>query len=142
MRFWLSGPLILNELARPSQSIGPEDVRPRLPSLRRYEYSQALKAWAAKHGKPITDAEANYRVDKAVALGELDAAGPVLRILETRREEIVEAVICTSEQYGMPVDRVEAERLTDRAISSRLPWPAMIFAAVCYLLTALILIAA
>ena len=81
MRFWHSGPLILNDLGRPSISIGPGDVRPRLPSLRRYEYSHALKAWAAKRGKPITDAEANYRIYKAVALGELDAAGPVLRIL-------------------------------------------------------------
>jgi hypothetical protein len=122
-------------------SIDPEDVRRRLPSWRRYEYSQALKAWAAKHDKPITDAEANYRIDKALALGELDTAGPVLRILGTR-EEIIEAVMYTSEQYGMPVNRAEAERLTDRAIPSRLPWPAIIFAAVCYLLTAFILIAA
>jgi hypothetical protein len=89
MRFWLSGPLILNELTRPSKSIGPEDVRARLPSLRRYEYSQALKACAAKHGNPITDAEANYRIDKALALGELDAAGPVLRILGTRGKRLL-----------------------------------------------------
>jgi len=58
------------------------------------------------------------------------------------REEIVEAVMYTSEQYGMPVDRAEAERLTDRAIPSRPPWPAIIFAAVCYLLAAFILIGA
>ena len=83
MRFWLSGPLVLNGLVRPGISIGPEDVRPRLPSWRRYDYRQALKAFAAKHDKPITDAEANYRIDKALALGELDAAGPVLRMTET-----------------------------------------------------------
>jgi hypothetical protein len=104
-------------------------------------FYSGLKAFAAKHDKPITDAEANYRIDKALALGELDAGGPVLR-MTGNREEIVEAVMYTSEQYGMPVDRVEAERLTDRAISSRLPWPAMIFAAVCYLLAAFILIRA
>jgi hypothetical protein len=98
---------------RPGISIGPEDVRQRLPSWRRNEYCQALKAFAAKHGKPITDAEANYRIDKTLALGELDAAGPVLR-MTGNREEIIEAVMYTSEQYGMPVDRAEAERLTDR----------------------------
>jgi hypothetical protein len=141
LRFWLSGPLVLNGLVRPGISIGPEDVRQRLPSWRRNEYCQALKAFAAKHGKPITDAEANYRIDKALALGELDAAGPVLR-MTGNREEIVEAVMYTSEQYGIPVDRAKAERLTDRAIPSRPPWPAIIFAAVCYLLTAFILIAA
>jgi hypothetical protein len=141
LRLWHCGPIILNDLGRAGISIDPADVRSRLPSWRRYEYSHALKAWAAKHGKPITDSEANYRIDKAVALGELDAAGPVLR-LTGAREEIVEAVMYTSEQYGMPVDGVEAERLIDRAIPSRVPWPAIIFAAVFYLLTAFILIAA
>jgi len=38
---------VLNGLVRPGISIGPEDVRPRLPSWRRNEYCQALKAFAA-----------------------------------------------------------------------------------------------
>jgi hypothetical protein len=46
----------------------------------------------AKHGQPITNAQAAPDIDKAVALGELDADGPVLHVrerekrLSTRRE--------------------------------------------------------
>jgi hypothetical protein len=38
-----------------------------------------LTAWAEKHGKRIRDAEANYRIDEALAQGERDAARPLLR---------------------------------------------------------------
>ena len=37
------------------------------------------------------------------------------------RQEIIDAVVETSQKFGMPVDLAEAERLTDRAI--RDPWP-------------------
>jgi hypothetical protein len=122
MRLWLSGPRI--GWFRPGNSIGSEDNRRRLPSWRRDEYREALKAYAAKHGQSITNAQANHDIDRAVALGELDAAGPMLHI-KGSRQEIIEAVMQTSEKFGTPVTRAEAERLTDRAI--RDPWPRRVF---------------
>jgi len=137
MRLWLSGPRI--GWFRPGISIGPEDIRRRLPSWRRDEYREALKAYAAKHGQPITNAQANHDIDRAVALGELDAAGPMLHI-KGSRQEIIEAVMQTSEKFGTPVTRAEAERLTDKAI--RDPWPRRVFWEILAVLAALLVIVA
>src|SRR5664279_1842714 len=52
LRLWLSGPRI--GWFRPGISLGREDLHPRLPSWRRYEYREVLKA--SKHGQPITNA--------------------------------------------------------------------------------------
>jgi hypothetical protein len=38
MRLWISGPHILGGLVRPGISLGREDLHPRLPSWRRFEY--------------------------------------------------------------------------------------------------------
>jgi hypothetical protein len=53
MRFFPSGLRIFHGLTRPGISIDPEDMRSSLPPWRRYEYREALKAWAAKYGKPM-----------------------------------------------------------------------------------------
>jgi hypothetical protein len=126
LRLWLSGPRI--GWFRHGISLGREDVHPRLPSWRRYEYREALKAYATKHGQPITDAQADHDIDKAVALGELDAEGPVLHV-EGTREELVATVMQTGEKFGIPMDRAEAERLADKALRRRFPWPAIVLAA-------------
>jgi hypothetical protein len=57
MRLWISGPRLFEGLVRPGISLGREDLRHRLPSWH-HEYQEALKAWAAKYGQPITDAQA------------------------------------------------------------------------------------
>ena len=84
-----------------------------------------MKAYATKHGQPITDAQADHDIDKAVALGDLDADGPVLHV-EGTREELVATVMQTGEKFGIPMDRAEAER---QAIRRRFPWPAIVLAA-------------
>jgi hypothetical protein len=116
MRLWLSGPRILRGLVRPGISIGPEDFRPhRLPSWRKYEYRKALKAYAEKHGEHLTDEDANYKIDRAVAMGEPDAGGPTLHLVGSR-EEIIAGILDSAEQFGLPVDRDRAEKITDQAI--------------------------
>ena len=67
MRIWLSGPRILGGLVCPGISPGREDLHPRLPSWRRHEYREALKAYAAKHGKPMSNAEAMQTWREVVA---------------------------------------------------------------------------
>ena len=78
--------------------------------------------YATEHGQPITDAQADHDIDKAVALGELDAEGPVLHV-EGTREELVATVMQTGEKFGIPMDRAEAERLADKALQRRFPGP-------------------
>ena len=63
MRLWLSGPRILGGLIRPGISLGREDFAPRLPAWRKHEYREALKKYAAKHGEPMSNDEANYQID-------------------------------------------------------------------------------
>ena len=122
MRFWLSGPRILNGLIRPGVSFGHEDFRRgRLPSWRKYEYRKALKAYAEKHGEHLTDEDANYKIDRAVAMGELDAGGPTLHLVGSR-EEIIAGILDNAEQFGLPVDRAIAENITDQAIRNIWAW--------------------
>jgi hypothetical protein len=35
----------------------------------------------------------------------------------------------TGEKFGIPMDRAEAERLADKALRRRFPWPAIVLAA-------------
>jgi hypothetical protein len=122
MRLWLSGPRILRGLVRPGISIGPEDFRPRrLPSWRKYKYRKALKAYAEKHGEHLTDEDANYKIDRAVAMGELDAGGPTLRLVGSR-EEIIAGILNSAEQFALPIDRDRAEKITDQAIRNIWIW--------------------
>jgi len=120
MRYWLSfrGPFG----TRPGISLGREDFRRgRLPSWRKYEYRKALKAYAEKHGEHLTDEDANYKIDRAVAMGELDAGGPTLHIVGSR-DEIVTQIVERGEAWGMPVTRAEAENITDKAIRKIRAW--------------------
>ncbi|WOJ89846.1 hypothetical protein RZS28_00585 [Methylocapsa polymorpha] len=141
MRFWLSGPRILHGLVRPGISIGPEDVRPRLPRWRRYEYRKALKAYAAKRGQHITNEEADYRIDKAHAMGELDAGGPTLHI-KGSRDEIIAGILDGAEQFGLPMDRTKAEKIADKAINGdKLPlWAAIVLGVIAFVIIGLIII--
>ena len=114
MKVWLSCPSIGS--LRPGILVGPKDFRlPRLPSRRRHEYREALKAWAAKHSRTMTIADCDYLIDKAVAFGELDVMGPVIYVKGTR-EQIVSSVLERSAAWNIPMTRAEAERLTDRTI--------------------------
>ncbi len=72
MRLWLSGPRLFNGLVRPGISLGREDLLPRLPSWRRYELRKGLQTAAKARGKPLTDEESNYLIDRALAMGAID----------------------------------------------------------------------
>ncbi|MGA3342887.1 MAG: hypothetical protein ABSD11_20425 [Methylocella sp.] len=122
MRVWFSGPHLFNGLVRPGISLGREDFRRgRLPSWRKYEYRKALKAYAEKHGEHLTDEDANYKIDRAVAMGELDAGGPTLHLVGSR-EEIIAGILDSAEKFGLPVDRNSAEKITDQAIRNIWAW--------------------
>ena len=107
---------------RPGISLGREDFRRgRLPSWRKYEYRKALKAYAEKHGEHLTDEDANYKIDRAVAMGEPDAGGPTLHLVGSR-EEIIAGILDSAEKFGLPVDRNSAEKITDQAIRNIWAW--------------------
>jgi hypothetical protein len=96
---------------------------PRFTALQRLPVLIAPPRWqrGCRSSRPST-AQANHDIDRAVAMGELDAAGPVLHV-EGTMEELVAAVM------RIPMNRAEAERLTDKAIRRRFPRPAIGLAA-------------
>jgi hypothetical protein len=54
-------------LSAPAYRLAAKTCTPRLPSWRRHEYREALKAYAAKHGKPMSNAEAMQTWREVVA---------------------------------------------------------------------------
>ena len=74
MRPWLPDPRVLNVLIRSGISVGPEDVRTHLP-LWRLELRKQLQEKPTSDGKPMTRAEADSCIDKALASGALDSNG-------------------------------------------------------------------
>ncbi len=117
-------------LLRPGISLGREDLRPRLPSWRRYELRTQLKAGAIARAEPMTREQCDYLIDKAHATGA-DSAGDLTFHLKGSREEIIQGILERSAAWNMPMTRAKAERLTDRAIRDirRRKWPGIAFAA-------------
>jgi hypothetical protein len=126
VRFWLSGPRILNGLVRPGISLGREDWNPRLPSYRRYELRKGLQAAAEARGEPMTRDEADYFVDKALATGGLDSAGSLTFPVKGTREEIVGQIMEIAAAWGRPMPREKAEKMAYAATASPWPWLAVL----------------
>jgi hypothetical protein len=78
MGFWFSGPRILWGLIRPGINVRPDDFAPparkprKLATWQRYELREELKARAVECGEKMTNARADYLIDKAIATGEID----------------------------------------------------------------------
>jgi len=122
VRYWISGPRLFGNLIRPGISFSKADFEPpRLPAYRRYELRKGLREAAKARGETMTRDDADYCINKALATGVLDAAGELHFNMRGSREEIIAEILQKSAAWGMPMDRAEAERLTDRAI--RDPWP-------------------
>jgi hypothetical protein len=122
MRFWLSGPRILNGLVRPGISLGREDWRPRLPSYRRYELRKGLQAAAEARGEPMSREDCDYAIDRALATGGIDSAGNLAFPVKGTREEIVGQIMETSGAWGRPMTREQAKAKADAAIAGPGPW--------------------
>jgi hypothetical protein len=118
MRFWLSGPRILNGLVRPGISLGREDWQPHLPSWRRYELRKGLQAAAEARGEPMSREDCDYAIDRALATGGLDSAGNLAFHVKGTREEIVGQIMETAGAWGHPMTREQAEAKADAAIAA------------------------
>jgi hypothetical protein len=67
-------------------------------------------AWTAR--------KQNYRIDRALATGELDSAGNLAFPVKGSREEIIEQITATAKTWGMPMTRDKAEEKADAAFAS------------------------
>ncbi len=120
MRLWLSGPRLFNGLIRPGISLGREDFRPRhLPSWRRYELRHGLQEAAKARGEPITREDAEYTIDKSLAIGAIDSNGDLNFHMRGTREEIIDGMMATARAWGSQLSRADGARITDKAIRQR-----------------------
>lgn len=109
MRIWFSGPRLLNGLVRPGISLGREDFGPsRLPSWRRHELRAGLQAAAKLRGEAMTKTDADYFIDKALALGVLDGQGNLGFAVKGSRDECVAMIEATAASWGKSMSHEEA----------------------------------
>ena len=113
-RNWLS--VSLGHGIRIGRSVADSDFQPRLPSWRRHELRAGLQAAAKARGEPMNREECDYRIDKALATGELDEAGSLAFLVTGTREEIVERAMQTCEEWGLQMTRQQAEDMADAAL--------------------------
>jgi hypothetical protein len=117
MRIWFSGPRLFNGLVRPGISFGKEDFGPpRLPSWRRHELRAGLQAAAKARGETMTKTDADYFIDKALALGVLDREGNLGFKVKGSRDGCIETIEATAASWGKPLTRVEAAAKFDDEI--------------------------
>lgn len=101
MRVWLSGPRILGGLIRPGISLGKEDFGPpRLPRWRRHELRIGLQAAAKSRGETLTKDDADYCIDKALALGVLNGQGNLVFKVKGSRDECIATIEATARVMG------------------------------------------
>ncbi|HEY8005694.1 MAG TPA: hypothetical protein VIE66_02555 [Methylocella sp.] len=120
MRIWFSGPRLLNGLVRPGISFGREDFGPpRLPSWRRHELRAGLQSAAKARGEAMTKDDANYYIDKALALGVLDRNGNLGFKVKGSRDECVATIEATAASWGKNMTREEAQAVFDDTIDKQ-----------------------
>jgi hypothetical protein len=75
--------------------VGRSVADPRLPSWRRFELRHILQAAAKERGETITIDDTNYLIDKAMAIGLLDADGngDLSCLMTGTRDEIIANMI-------------------------------------------------
>jgi hypothetical protein len=120
VRIWFSGPRLLNGLVRPGISLGREDFGPpRLPSWRRHELRVGLQTAAKLRGEAMTKDDANYFIDKALALGVLDGQGNLGFKVKGSRDECIETIVATAASWGKPLTHAEAAAKFDDQIDAQ-----------------------
>jgi hypothetical protein len=87
-------------LVRTSISTGPEDIHRYLPSWRWFRLGRQLQEKAEADGKQMTREEADYIIDKALTTGLLDSDGCLIFRVRGTREEIVAAIMETTDLMG------------------------------------------
>lgn len=121
MRTW--GSINVGHGIRVGRSYGPEDFGPpRLLRYRRYELRQGLMAAAKARGADMDKEEADYLIDKALAVGLLDRNGDLDINVKGSRDECIDAIVETTAQWGRPMPRDEAAKQFDR-VARRKDWP-------------------
>lgn len=82
--------------------IGRSIADPRLPSYRRYELRHAMQEAAKARGETITRDDADYLIDKSLAIGLLDhnGNGDLSCLTTGTRDEIIEAMIAAGAGGG------------------------------------------
>jgi hypothetical protein len=83
---------------------------------RRNELQAQLKAGAIARGEAITRKRCDYLIDKALATGVLDSSGELKFNMRGSREEIIAGILERCAVWNMPITRVRAEHITDRAL--------------------------
>lgn len=121
-RSWISVPIARTGI-RIGRSIADSELRPHLPSWRKWELCHGLIKAAEGRGEKMTKDEAAYIVDKALATGGLDSAGNIIFPVKGTREEIVGQIMETAAAWGQPMTRQQAEARTDAAIAAKHSWP-------------------
>lgn len=64
----------------------------------------------------MTRKRCDYLIDKALATGMLDPSGDLNFNMRGSREELIAGILERCAAWNIPMTRVRAERLTDRAI--------------------------
>jgi hypothetical protein len=114
-RTWLSLPVARTGI-RIGRSIADSELRPHLPSWRRYELRKALQAAAEARGEPLSREDCDYIIDRNLATGGLDSAGNPTFHVKGTCDEIVDQVMETAAMWGRPMTRAQAEAKTDQTI--------------------------
>jgi hypothetical protein len=76
-------------------------------------------ATAKARGKPLTDEESNYLIDRALAIGAIDSNGDLNFHMRGTRVEIIDGMMATAKAWGSPISRAKAARITDKEIRRR-----------------------
>lgn len=91
----------------------------------------------------MTRKRGDYLIDKALAHGALDSSGDLKFNMRGSREEIIAGILERCAAWNIPMTRVRAERLTDRAIRDirRRQWSRIVWIAIPLILAVAVLVA-
>lgn len=91
----------------------------------------------------MTRKRCDYLIDQAFATGVLDSSGDLNFNMRGSREEIIAEILERCAEWNMPMTRVRAERLTDRAIHDirRRQWSWIMWLAILVILAVAVVVA-
>jgi hypothetical protein len=116
LRLWLSDPQVLDGGVRPCRSAGPEEVRTSLSAWLRLELCKQLQENVSSDGEPITQEQADYFIDKALACGALDSEGTLTFRAKGTREQIAAQILEVCALWNEPMTRARAEAKADATV--------------------------
>jgi hypothetical protein len=119
-RNWISVPLGRTRI-RLGRSVSDAELfgtaEKRLPSWMKYEIRENMQKAASARGETLSKEYCNYKIDKAFALGEIDANGnPIVHGRGTNAEEVARDIITKSAEWGAGVSYEEALRTANEGI--------------------------